>query len=155
MEYKTFSTKGLTEAQIKFLSEVEKQYLQGEEISTDMLMKVFRLMEYQKGSEEAKQCVEAWQFWTSIPHPYDYKSVENPLQLDQVLKIVDRETPGAFLVYKRDGGSFYALPNMDYFNGLKLSLIYPFHRNHFHFNLNKYGALYLVYDAIIGSRYIC
>ncbi len=154
--YATFNAKGLTDVQINFLSECEKLFFDNKPIDLDMLKEAFKNAGYTKGTPEAKECLDAWHYWESMPLAYDRQSMLNPINLTDILTPCDKTTKGAFYVSKRDGKGFYALPNMDYFNGehLTLSLIYSFNTDNFYFTLNEYGYLWLNYQQIIGSRFI-
>jgi hypothetical protein len=151
--YRTFSTKGLSDNEVKFLAEVERLFLEGAKVSFDDLMiTAFEAAGFQKGTPEAKECLHAWEYWQFLRHPLDRSSLITPVKLSRIFGVA--EPNNSFWVRVGDGCSVYATPKLDYLEPLlNNSLVYDFTPRNFYFEIIN-GALYLKYQSIIGSRYI-
>lgn len=144
----TFSEKGLTDFQIKFLKEVEKNWLEGKPEKS----KIEWMKPYAK-TPQATEALEALNYWESLPHPLDKKSAFEATYLSD---------------YLIGGGEFNLSMNVEgNYDSMKVTptpklkklidtttLVYPFTPKDFYFQITESGALYLNYQKIIGSKMI-
>lgn len=140
---RTFSKKGLNKLQVDFLTNIEKEYFKGAEINRDLLYK--HAVNY-KGTEKAKQLIEAFDYWTFLPRPIIRESYKRPVKLSELL------TPNrtGFYLYGHDDR---VTPTEKTKELLKNGLIYDIKPENYYFELTG-DALYIKYQHIIGSRFI-
>lgn len=165
-EFYIFNPKGLDKAEIAVLTEVEKLYFEGVKQSfNDMFLPAFKAAGFYKGCPEAKKCLDAWHYWEFIKHPYDRESYKTPRSLSEVFTtltnnpVEDNEysdkRPKSFYISTPDHVGLHGIPNMEYLNGIdNISLLYDFTPQYFYFKIVN-DCLYLEYQQIIGSRFIC
>lgn len=153
--FKTFVTKGLTDNEVKFLAEVERLFLEGARIDTDLLKTAFENAGFIKGGPEAKECLHAWDYWQFLRKPLDRQSLLQPVKLSHILTVAGENDRNSFYCRADEPiRSAQVLPNMDYLTPLlNNSLMYNFEPRNFYFKIVN-DALYLEYQSIIGSRYI-
>ena len=134
----TFVTEGLTNVEINFLKVVEKLFFEGVTISfQDMMLKAFNICGYKKGSEESKQCLNAWEYWTFLKRPAYRESYKTPLKLSTLLK------PGAKFWLSGYKGRFdYVGKDLNMLSGLST-----------YFKIVN-DCLYCEYNQIICSRFV-
>lgn len=151
--YHTFNTKGLTDRQIELLAECERRYFAKESVNLDFFKNALNSIGFVKGSEEATQMSEAWDYWKDLRRAYDPDSYLNPVPLSKIFTVTGSEKD-FWLNFSSEYKSLQVQPNMEYLNWLEMTLLYEFKPRHYYFSVIE-DRLYLQYQQIIGSRYLC
>jgi hypothetical protein len=141
MKNLTFSSKGLTKAQITFLKAVEKLYFEGVAISRDsMMLPAFNSCGFLKGSAQAKECLEAWSYWEFLPRPQYRETYFKPIALSELFNVNSK----GYTILDNNWNSL----SHEYV-GKDLGMI----DNDVYFKLIE-DRLYCQYNRILGSRFV-
>ncbi len=141
-KYLTFNPEGLTPYCIEFLASIEKRWLNNEVINRDVM---YKEAVKHKGTPQAKEIIEAFEYWEFVPKPIFRNSLVTPILLNEFFTIGGT----AYLWDTKKNNSWKVTESAKVLEVKK----------HLIGNLTTYyeitnDCLYIKYDQIIGGRYI-
>lgn len=143
----TYSPEGLTKLQVNFLNKIEKAFFEGADINRDLMYK--EAIKH-KGTPEAKEIIEAFDYWLFLLKPLNRQSLIKPVKLTTYLKETEN---GFWLRDTKNHKTTRVEPTHELTTMLKDHLIYELSPKNYYFEIIE-GRLFIKYQHIIGSRYI-
>jgi len=137
----TFTKKGLSNIQIKFLILVEHSFFNGEKMGLETFENCLKQLKKYNSSQNATEILEAWEYWNFSKRPILRETYKTPIALTELFK------KGKEFSFGDPTEKLKRIFEKEFFLGKELKSC------NFYFEIYK-DQLYIKYQNIIGSRCI-